>query len=74
MQKISSLLLALIACAGTIFADGTKIGNLYYNLYADNKTAEVTSMPSGEYTGGIIIPASVDYNSSTYTVTGQQLK
>ena len=68
-KKISSLLLALIACAGTIFADGTKIGDLYYNLNANDLTAEVTRMPSGEYTGNVIIPMSVEYNSSAYSVT-----
>ena len=31
-KKISSLLLALIACAGTIFAERVQIDDLYYNL------------------------------------------
>ena len=52
-----------------IVVERVQIGDLYYNLKNDNKTAEVTSMPSGKYTGDIIIPASVDYNSVPYSVT-----
>ena len=46
-----------------------QIGDLYYNLDATSKTAEVTSQPSGKYSESITIPASVEYNSVTYTVT-----
>ena len=66
--KLFTLLLAVAASIGTILAS-TKIGNLYYNLDATNKTAEVTSQPSGSYGGSITIPASVEYNSVTYSVT-----
>ena len=69
MHKFSTLLLALIACAGTMLADKVQIGDLYYNLNADNLTAEVTYKQIGLYAGDIIIPASVDYNSVTYSVT-----
>ena len=69
MKKFSSLLLALIACAGTMLADKVQIGDLYYNLNADNLTAEVTSKQIGLYDGDIIIPASVNYNSVAYSVT-----
>ena len=51
-----------------MFADAVKIGQLYYNLNADNQTAEVTRS-SDEYTGDITIPTSVDYNSVTYRIT-----
>ena len=74
MQKFSTFLLALIACAGTIFADGTKIGDLYYILNVNNKTAEVTyqeewSSTNYSYLTAINIPESVEYNSVTYSVT-----
>ena len=69
MKKIYSLLLALIACAGTMFAESVQIGDLYYNLNADDLTAEVIKYQRGQYAGDIIIPASVDYNSVTYSVT-----
>ena len=72
-QKIFTLFLALAASAGTIFADGTKIGDLYYNLDATNKTAAVTYEKSGDtnYSGLTTanIPSSVDYESVTYSVT-----
>ena len=51
-----------------IVVEGVKIGDLYYNLKNDNKTAEVTSNPS-KYSGGITIPATVTYNAQNYSVT-----
>ena len=66
MQRFSSLHLALIACAGTMFADYVHIGDLYYNLNANDLTAEVTE---GSYIGNVIFPVSVEFNSSAYCVT-----
>ena len=37
--KLLSLFLTLASCVGTIFATGTKIGDLYYNLNSANRTA-----------------------------------
>ena len=73
--KLFSLFLALVASVGTIIADGTKIGDLYYNLDADNLTAEVTYQAyrsSSNYSGltSADIQSSVTYNSQTYSVTG----
>ena len=50
------------------FSGKCKIGDLYYNLDATNKTAEVTY---GEYSGLTTanIPASVTYSGTTYSVT-----
>ncbi len=67
--KLFTLLLAVAASVGTMFAEKVKIGDLYYNLDATNQTAEVTSQYSGNYSGDIVIPASVTYNSVTYSVT-----
>ena len=66
--KLFTLFLAVAASVGTMFAQDTKIGNLYYNLNATNKTAEVTS---GDYSGLTTanIPASVTYSGTTYSVT-----
>ena len=73
--KLFTLLLAVAAGVGTMFAS-TKIGDLYYNLDATNQTAEVTykSYTNYEYNEGwgittANIPASVEYNSVTYSVT-----
>ncbi len=71
--KIYTLLLAVTASVGTMFAS-TKIGDLYYNLDATNQTAEVTyqlELDADNYKGLTTanIPASVEYNSVAYSVT-----
>ena len=76
MKKLTTLLLALVACAGTTFAwDYTRvqIGDLYYNLDTANKRAEVTSQNSvppfwtTSITSGAI-PNYVDYENVEYRV------
>ena len=72
-KKLFTLLLAVAAGVGTMFAS-TKIGDLYYNLDATNQTAEVTSQNSSypywsTTITTAIIPASVTYNDTTYSVT-----
>jgi Flp pilus assembly protein protease CpaA len=49
-------------------ADAVQIEGIYYNLNAENKTAEVTSSRS-KYSGDIAIPKSVTYEDVTYSVT-----
>ena len=66
--KIISIFLILAASVGTMFAS-TKIGDLYYYLDATNQTAEVTDQFNDKYSGAIVIPSSVTYNSVTYSVT-----
>ena len=68
-QKLFTLLLAVAASVGTMFAVKVQIGDLYYNLDATNQTAEVTRQNSGKYSGNIVIPSSVTNNSVTYSVT-----
>ena len=75
--KLISILIALVAGAGTIFANGTKIGDLYYTLNTENLTAQVTYeklvvLDGSSYTTdlpSVNIPAQVTYNNQTYTVT-----
>ncbi len=62
--KIFTLLLAVAAGVGTMFASVT-INGIAYEL--NGTTATVVS--GGNYTGTIVIPASVTYDSKTYTVT-----
>ena len=71
MKKlIYSLLFAVAASTGSIFAEKIQIGDLYYNLDEANQTAEVTSNPNwAGYSGDIVIPDSVTYNAVTYCVT-----
>ena len=75
--KLFTLLLAVAAGVGTMFAwdyERVQIGDLYYNLNATKQTAEVTYQlrwDANNYSGLItaIIPTSVTYNSTTYSVT-----
>ena len=74
MKKLFTFFLLLVASIGTMFAEKVKIGDLYYNLDATNQTAEVTSQNSSfpfwsTTITTAIIPASVEYNSVTYSVT-----
>ena len=73
MKKLFTFFLALAATT-SLFAAGTKIGNLYYNLNESDKTAEVTY----QYYNKAInysslttanIPETVTSESVTYTVT-----
>ena len=65
-QKLLTLFAALL-CSMTMFADGIKIGKLYYdigNYDIDDPTAlSAAVIPSeGEpYSGDIVIPSSVQY-------------
>ncbi len=75
-HKLFTLLLALIAGAGTIFAEKVTIGGITYNLTSSSLTAEVSypgSSPNSSseswYNGEIIIPSSVTYKEKTYSVT-----
>ncbi len=74
--KLFTLLLAVAVSVGTMFAEKVQIGDLYYNLDATNQTAEVTykSYTNYKYNEGwgittANIPASVTFNSVTYSVT-----
>ena len=71
--RVFFLFFALVTSAGTIIADGTKIGDLYYVLYDWNMTAEVICQDYSvnNYNGltSANIPSSVTYNSQTYSVT-----
>ena len=58
----------------TASADAVEIDGLYYNLVNKSKTAEITRNPatdilSGSYSGDIIIPSKVTYESVEYNVT-----
>ena len=73
-KQLLLFLFAIVASVGTMFADGTKIGDLYYNLNETDKTAEVTFELEGDennYQGLTTanIPASVTYSGTTYSVT-----
>ena len=71
MRKLSFLLIALVACITFTRAEiieRVNIGDLYYNLDTENKTAEVTGYWSTKITTADI-PSSVPYNDENYSVT-----
>ena len=73
--KIFTLFAALTLSAGALFASTTAVGGIYYDFDDANLTATVTYRGSNyyeyadEYTGNVVIPATVTYGGNTYSVT-----
>ncbi len=64
------LLVLLIFSSFYAFAYDCKVDGIYYNLNNDDKTASVTSSSiNNKYVGTIIIPESITYSGTTYSVT-----
>ena len=61
---ILMMLLPMVASAQSVEIDG-----IYYNLISKAKQAEVISKSSGKYTGSVVIPEKVTYESVEYSVT-----
>ena len=66
----------LLLCATAVVAHDFEVGGIYYNITSTTDfTVGVTyrgnysSQYSNEYTGSVVIPESVIYNGSTYSVT-----
>ena len=76
-QKLFTLLLVLVASMSTTFAYDAEIDGIYYNFHTSfvppmsfNYTATVTySDIDNKYSGSVVIPSSVSYNGTTYSVT-----
>ena len=52
-------------------AEVVQVGDLWYNLDDTAPVAKVTSSPDGfKYIGDIVIPATIEYGGTTFTVTG----
>ena len=68
--KIFIVFIALVASVGTMFADAVKIGELFYNLSAEDITAEVTADRDNNYSdlSNVNIPSAVTYDGITYYV------
>ena len=77
MKRIKHLFTALLLlCATVASAHDFEVGGIYYNIIDDtNKTVAVkyrgnlSSDYSNEYTGSVVIPESVTYDGTTYSVT-----
>ena len=65
--RIFTLIMSLLVTTIT-FAYDVEIDGIYYNLDAENKTAEVTSGDE-YYMGDIVIPSSIVSDGVTYSVT-----
>ena len=73
-KKIFTLFAALTLSAGALFASDTAVDGIYYDFDATNLTATVTyrgsySSEYDEYTGDVVIPATVTYGGKSYSVT-----
>ena len=74
-KKIFTLFAALTLSAGALFASDTAVDGIYYDFDATNLTATVTYRGSSlyeytnEYTGDVVIPATVTYGGKSYSVT-----
>lgn len=66
LYKITLLLLLAILPTNAIAYD-FEVNSIYYNI--NGTEATVTQSPNNEYSGDIVIPASITYNSTTYSVT-----
>ena len=76
MKKLRHLLTALLLlCSVVVNAYDFQVDGIYYNITnSSNKKVEVTyrgDSPSSydEYTGSVVIPTSVTYNETIYSVT-----
>lgn len=77
-RKILIIYLTLFARVGTLYAYGgfnfmAKVGDFYYGFLRSAQTAMVmwpnqTNPDPNRYVGDIVVPASVTYNDTTYTV------
>ena len=71
--KLFTLLLAVAAGVGTIVASDTQVDGIWYNFYGDATVTyrgKTYTSYLDEYSGTVIIPASVRYINTIYDVTG----
>ena len=74
-QKLFTFFLALVANVSAIYASDIEVDGIWYDFDSNTKTASVTYQGSaynsytGEYSGSVIIPETVTYNGTTYSVT-----
>jgi len=70
LLTLSFALTAFVMYMSAEILNHIQIGDVYYNLNTENMTAEVTSSNSGYYVKATIdIPAFVEYNDTTFSVT-----
>ncbi|MBQ7947009.1 MAG: leucine-rich repeat protein [Bacteroidaceae bacterium] len=64
-----ALLALLILCSSSVWAYDFDVDGIYYNI--TDETSRTVAVTSGEnkYTGSVVIPSAVTYNSVAYSVT-----
>ena len=64
-----ALLALLILCSSSVWAYEFEVDGIYYNI--TDETSRAVEVTSGEnkYTGSVVIPSAVTYNSVAYSVT-----
>lgn len=70
---LSGLIVAAVGLSAEAANPEALVGDIYYSFDAASKTAKVESKAYGImefYSGDVVVPATVDYNGVTYTVTG----
>ncbi|MBR0296638.1 MAG: leucine-rich repeat protein [Paludibacteraceae bacterium] len=73
--KLFTLLLAMMASTGILFASDIQVDGIWYNFNSSTQTATVTYRGtyyysySNEYSGNLSIPSTVTYEGQTYNVT-----
>ena len=73
--RFFGLLLVVMWLLFPLTASGVDIGELTYTLNSTKKTATVTGAVEGNtFSGNLVIPASVEYEGETYTVTTFQAR
>ena len=69
-MKKQILFLAIMFLPMVAVAESVVIDGIYYELVSKTKEAEVKQKPNGKYySGNVVIPASVTYNETEYSVT-----
>ena len=68
-MKKQLLLILMTLLPMVAMADAVEIDGIYYNLITKGKVAEVTTSNPNQYTGSVVIPEKVTYESVEYSVT-----
>ena len=66
-QTLLALLMVLLPFVANAY--DIQLGEIYYNLDYETKTATVAESPAHNYSGKIVIPSEVSYNTEKYNVT-----
>ena len=69
MMKKQFLSFMMLLLPIATYSDPVEINGIYYNLISKTKTAEVVRPQNKYYSGVIVIPETVPYNSTNYSVT-----